>query len=492
MKAKQFNHGLMALVLSSFLAACSGGDTTPAAEAENKQTERPQPTDPGHTNNDRASLPGDTGLGCGWQFASNIDTMNIAFPDESAKYWVALVPMLPQTRVRIDGYFPDARYFSFNVYDGLLRPTDAIADSELIPAEVGRNSAVEEMAAWGDAYTAYVEFTPPPAERAANTVYAGEMQLGPQPIPQPALTAIFYRIYVPGEDKEFDGGVGLPLLTYEMADGSQEIVPTGNCAEPLLPTLGNNLPSAGANDLLRDTGFPDEVVSNLPLYLGLGDTSAKSQVFYGLTGTAFNIMRGILGLPIPEGIEHSIPLGGGGGFLSNKHNHYLTNLFTRSYGNVALVRAKAPTFRSQQGVGFGEEQLRYWSICQNDLPTQRYVGCYADYQIELHDDGYFYVMVSDAEDRPSNAEQSNAINWLAWGPYYDSLLIYRHMLADPDFAETISNVPAGTPPIEVMGEYLTEPAYCTTEIVESAGNNPADIFAACRAYTETLAPWSVK
>lgn len=471
------------------LVACGSGGGQNNAEPRNEESPVAEPN-PGHTANDRAENP--AGLGCGWQFASNIDTMNIAFPDESAKYWVALVPMLPQTRLRIDGYYPDARYFSYNVYDGLLRPTDAIADAEIVPNDGGRNSFVEEDAPYGDSYTAYVEFTAPPEERAPNTVYAGQMQLGPQAIPQPLLTAVFYRTYVPAEGKDFDGGVGLPLLTFEMADGSQEILPAGNCAEPILPTLGNVLPSAGVNDQLEGTGLPDDIFSNLPFYLGLGDASAKTNVFYGLSSTAFNIIRGFLGLPVPDGAEHSIPLGGGGGFLSNKHNHYATNLFTRSYGNVAMIRAKAPTFRDQDGTAFGSEQLRYWSVCQNDLPTQRYVGCYADYQMTLHDDGYFYVMVSDAEDRPSNAEQSNAINWLAWGPYYDSLLIYRHMLANPSFEETISNVPQGTPPAEVMGEYSPQPAYCTPEIVEAAGNNPADIFAACTVYTASVAPWSVK
>lgn len=476
---------LVALTATLILAGCAAGtDTAPSDEPRNA------PSNPGHTGEDRAENP--AGLGCGWEVASNIDTMNVAFPDESAKYWVALVPMLPQTRLRIDGYYPDVRYFSYNSYDGLLRPTDAIADSEIVPNDGGRNSAAEEDAPWGDAYTAYLEFSAPPEERAPNTIYAGEMQLGPQAVPQVLLTALFYRVYVPAEDKEFDGGVGLPLLTLETADGEQELLPMGNCVEPLLPTLGGNLPSAGVNELLEETGLPDDIFSNLPFYLGLGDTSARTNVFYGLSGTVFNILRGLLGLPVPDGIEHSIPVGGGGGFLSNKHNAYSTNLFTRNYGNVALIRAKAPSFRSEEGTPFGEENVRYWSVCQNDLPTQRYVGCYADYQMVLNDDGYFYVMVSDAEDRPANATAENHLNWLAWGPYFDSLLIYRHMLPNPAFEETISKVPQGTPPEDIMGEYSPQPAYCTQAIVESAGDNPADVFAACRAYTETLAPWSVK
>lgn len=269
---------------------------------------------------------------------------------------------------------------SYNVYDLILRPTDAIADADIAPKADGANSFADATAEYGDAYTAYMEFTGRPETPQPNTIYAGEVNLGSLALPQPALTALFYRVYVPGEDMEFDDG----------------------------------------------------------------------------------------------------------GFLSNIHNAYTTNLFSRSYGNVVMIRAKAPSYRDQPGVPFDAEQLRYWSVCQNDLPTQRYVGCVADYQAHLDDQGYFTVMVSDTADRPINALAENGVDWLPWGPYVDALLIYRHMLPQPGFAETIHNVPQGTEPADIMGEYVPRSAYCQRDIVEGAGDKPADIFAACRAYSESL------
>lgn len=474
-------------VLTFFIAllpACQSGgpDTRDSTDQGDSTVPETPENQAGHTANDRSSYP--LGLGCGWEFASNIDTMNVAFPDESAKYWVALVPMLPGTRLRIDGYYPDARYFSFNVYDPLLRPTDAIADVEILPNEGGYNSFTDPQIAYGDAYTAYVDFGSAPEERAPNTIYAGQFNLGPQPMPQVLMTGLIYRIYVPGEDKEFDGGVGLPLLTLETPDGETELLPTANCVEPLLPTLGDSVPVLGVNDNLEGADFIDDPFIAQPGAMPIGSKEASTNVFYGLPSTIFNIMRGFLGLPIPDGAEDSLPLPAGGGFLSNIHNAYTTNLFTRNYGNVVMIRAKAPTYRG--GTAFGEEQLRYWSICQNDLPTQRYVGCVADYQAHLDDDGYFTVMVSDEADRPANAVAENHIDWLAWGPYIDALLIYRHMLEADSFGQAIHNVPKGTPPVEIMGEYMPQSAYCLREIVEAAGNNPADIFAACREYSEGL------
>lgn len=467
-----------ALLLGAALAACGGQQSEETAQSPGRDSE------PGHTSQDRDSYP--FGVACGWEIASNIDTMNIAFPDESAKYWVALVPMLPQTRLRIDGYYPDARYFSYNVYDAILRPTDALADVEIAPDAGGSNSFADESAAYGDAYTAYVEFSPRPETPQQNMIYAGEMDLGSVAVPQYALTALFYRVYVPGEGKEFDGGVGLPLLTLETADGETELLPTANCVEPLLPTLGDASPSLGLNDLLQDVDVIDDPFLAQPGALPLGQPEASTRVFYGLPSTVFNILRDFLGLPIPDGVEFQLPLPAGGGFLSNIHNAYTTNLFSRSYGNVVMIRAKAPSYRDQPGLNFDAEQVRYWSVCQNDLPTQRYVGCVADYQAHLDEQGYFTVMVSDTADRPANAVAENAIDWLPWGPYVDALLIYRHMLPQTDFSEAIQNVPQGTPPAEVMGDYAPRSAYCQRDIVESAGDNPADIFAACRAYSDNL------
>lgn len=426
------------------------------------------------------------GLACGWEFASNIDTMNIAFPDESAKYWVALVPMLPQTRLRINGHYGSMRYFSYNVYDPILRPTDAIADAELLPDAGGRNPTTDPAAPSGDSYTAYVEFTAPVEQRAPNTIYAGEMTVGPMALPQPALTALIYRSYVPEDGVDFDGGVGLPLLTLETADGEIELLPTADCVEPLLPTFGNTLPDLGVNAFLEETDFIDDPFLQSPVRIPVGSPQATTRVFYGLPSTAMNILRDFIGLPIPEGVEDDLPLPAGGGFLSNLHNAYTTNLFSRSYGNVVMIRAKAPTWRGAKSTAFGQEQLRYWSVCQNDLPTQRYVGCVRDDQAHLDDAGFFTVIVSDLADRPANAVGENAIDWMPWGPYVDALLIYRHMLPNPSFAETINRVPKGTAPIDIMGDYMPQSAYCLQDIVENAGNSAEEIFKACRAYSDSL------
>jgi len=64
------------------------------------------------------------------------------------------------------------------------------------------------------------------------------------------------------------------------------------------------------------------------------------------------------------------------------------------------------------------------------------------------------------------------------------VLIYRHMLPSPHFAEAIQNVPYGTPVEDVMGEYALQASYCDRETIEHAASAAA-AFDACHAAFST-------
>jgi hypothetical protein len=109
-------------------------------------------------------------------------------------------------------------------------------------------------------------------------------------------------------------------------------------------------------------------------------------------------------------------------------------------------------------------QLRYWSFCQYEPATQRVVDCRSDDRVSVGADGRYTIVVSTAEDRPASARPECGVTWLAWGPQTQGLLIYRHMLPDPSFAQAIQNVPEpGAEPAAMgdyypSGEYLAGPA----------------------------------
>ena len=261
----------------------------------------------------------------------------------------------------------------------------------------------------------------------------------------------------------------------ERADGGGDIGTLPTCDTPLLPNAGGTLPTLGLNPLLASSNYP-EVLSAVPYPLAA--YPPKTTVFYGLPDSYIGILNNVSPVPFP--LQPSqIPLTGGGGFLSNKDNAYTVTAFSHDHGNVFVLRARAPSYRTQPATAFGSEDLRYWSVCQNEFATQRYVACARDEQVALDDTGFFTIVVSDADQRPANAVAANGIAWLPWGAYPDGLLIYRQLLASPAFAPAIKNVPAGTAPAQIMGDYLPRGVYCTRQIFEAAGTRAADIFSAC-------------
>jgi len=402
---------------------------------------------------------------CSWPTVSDPDVLNIAYPDEGATYWGTMTPMLRGSRVRIEGQYPQARYFSFHVYDPLNRPVDSLTDFRILPRIAGSNAFRTAGAAPGADYVAYIVPEPKPENPEPNTIYAGSLSLpGSNALPANPLPIVLYRIYLPEVDAT--GGVPLPRLSYELADGS--VVPLSlSLCKPLPP---EGLPPL-LNEPIREASFPGNASpSRAP--------PPRVSRFYNLFESLRVLLASQSGMEIPP---NALTEDSSGGFLSNRDIAYVSALFRRSSGQLYVVRARAPTTaRQPTDAPLGGAQLRYWSLCVNEFASQRFVACAHDEQVPLDAAGFFTIVVSDPEDRPANAVAGNGMLWLPWGGVYpDSLLIYRHMLPNAGFGEAIQNIPYGTAPEDVMGEYFPRLAYCDRATVEAAGSNPAAVFAAC-------------
>jgi hypothetical protein len=116
----------------------------------------------------------------------------------------------------------------------------------------------------------------------------------------------------------------------------------------------------------------------------------------------------------------------------------------------------------------GTGLLRYWSICSNDGLSERYFDCLTDDTIITDPLGNYTIVVSNTQNRPSNATASCGISWLNWGPLSDSLLIVRNMLPAPTFSQAIQRVLVGHEAAG-MGAYYPSTAYTTRAGVESHG-----------------------
>lgn len=449
------------------VAACSGGGAP--AEQGSSASSATYPSD------EVPEAP--LSAACSWPLVSDPDFLNTALPDLAATYWVAALPNIPGTRLRIDGRYPNARYFSFNAYSPLLSAVDALTDYQILPRIAGANPFQTRGAAPGGEYVAYLLPQPVPEIRAPNTLYAGEFPVGlGVTLPANPLQILIYRIYVAEED--LSGGVPLPVLTVETEDGSTALMSltmTGCASLPPPELLPDLLTRA-----LAGQSAPQAVLSvfeNTPLPLTAAEPTMQRA--YGLPETLRANMSAALGFDIPgQAVTTTVAAD----LLNNRDNAYLQAIMSRDKSSMYVVRGKAPIAADDPTEApLGGAQLRYWSLCSNEIVTQRFADCLYDAQVPLGRDGWFTIVVSDAAERPANAVAENGIGWLAWGAVYpDSMLLYRHMLPSAHFAQAVENIPLNTPPQDVMGEYYPLLAYCDRQTVESAGSDPAAVFAACR------------
>ena len=375
-------------------------------------------------------------------------TVNIAYPDQAAVYYSGAYAAVPGTRIRIDGRFPHARYMSFNVYDNIQRPLDALADVQLRadkgssnPFAKGADRTVKRRA-----YTAFVDFGKIPRKRARNTLYTGTGQGG-----TPNFDGTFiYRVYVPDRGRDESGGVGVPTVTLETTSGGRP--PKSACTHFAKPSGASvNRQVAASNGLPAPTPAPGRSPPVWRKFINLPRSFAETILDNEYTD------------PARMSYEHSAAydLGGHGGFLSNIHNAYLYTPIAKDNGLVLATRLRAPTFpdtrpRARRMPG---GQLRYWSLCQNESQSQRFIACKTDDQTTLARDGYANFVVSTPSQRPANARAKCGVTWIPWGPQAGGVLIYRHMLPNPAFARAIQRVPAQGREKAVMGAYFPRSRY---------------------------------
>jgi hypothetical protein len=168
-----------------------------------------------------ASAPASQGVACSWP--TTLSTLNFAYPDTSAEYWMTHFGRVPGSRLTIRGSYPHARYFSFHAYDEAQRPVASIADRDIRPNWGSVNpfsTPGAGRAPRGErSYTVHVVFELAPEDPKRNTIYAGEMDNG---APNPAGFVI-YRIYIPDDPKQATGGVPLPEVSLETGGGAVEL-----------------------------------------------------------------------------------------------------------------------------------------------------------------------------------------------------------------------------------------------------------------------------
>lgn len=396
-------------------------------------------------------------------------TTNVFAPDSNAFYWVGLMGGFPGTRVKIEGEFPHSRYMSFNTYTGMGRPTASISDTAIEPEPGSTNPfrpGADRNATKRD-YKVFIEFTPKPANPEPNTIYAGEADDGSQ-----NRGGVFvYRIYVPDDGRDRAGaGVPLPRTTIEG--------PGGNGMPPGLTDFCRTINAPFLDDvaeLVRNQeSLPvNDVLPNIP-----GRDPPDWRLFTNLSRSIVEqITRSDYGAPLAPVLDPLIPLLPITGLFQNRDISYVSAAINQGFGKVLAIRARKPTFPDTRGGAAtypDEQQLRYFSFCQHEpFAVQHTISCRNDDRIKEDSRGNFTLVVSTPANRPANARPECGVTWMPWGPFKHGLLIYRHMLAAPSFANAIQRIGEPGREREVMGEYYPDSEYYADKAAfEATGCSP--------------------
>lgn len=417
-----------------------------------------------------AVAPSGAARNCAWEFRIDPALINVAYPDEFANYWTLVLPAVPGATLTIRGTYPHARYMSFVSYAATLQSADGLADIAVDPDPGSENPFVAGHARnTPDAlrgYTVTVKYLDPgeaaPPVRERNTLYTASADGSKS---GQAFTLI-YRVYRPDAtyDEDITGGAGLPSVTYNAPGGSSYEIPS--CPYPEVPPNDINKTVAnagGANSdggTVKHPGFDPPVWRKFQNFARSVSQAATENEYWGTTFS--DALK-----PVADALPK-------GGFADNPDNNYISTILSHGHGQIAVFRAMLPSTpdtHPDAAVMPGGTQLRYWSMCSNDGPSQRYYGCAMDDGVAptLAPDGTYTLVVSTPPDRPASVDDGTCgCVWLPWGPGGSVVLIMRNMLPDAGFAQAIQNAGYGTEEQD-LGPYYPAGCYMTAASFD-AGN----------------------
>lgn len=365
-----------------------------------------------------ASLP------CAWQTqVSGTGISNIAYPDTNATYWVMPVDTTTWSAAILTGQYTQSRFFSFTTYYDVNNTQQRIAgeiiDAGITPDPGSSNPFAPTPATASHNYT--IRFD-------ANATGSGNhVMWAPQ-----QTTYLVYRVYVPNEALDLEGGVPLPGLS--LVDGSGTEHALAQCS-----------PATRVSNELKDL---------------LGILQAGIQALTCPTST-----------PPSGAVTFALGSGEGGIFPNPVTKYYAARNLCLPDDKVIVVRGRAPDFPDTFNGGTiyqpefpGSIQVRYWSLCNNKEVTPRpVVACTADHDTQLVSGanlGLYYTYVVSRDEgvgaRGTPDWLPEGVNWLRWGdPLIQSSLVFRDMLPAADFALT--------------GPYLPMGVYCDRSTLISQG-----------------------
>lgn len=409
---------------------------------------------------------------CMWQEAATSrshtgeDPMNFAYPDTNVNYWASQFTIPEGAKVYLDADFPYARHTSLVSYTAAGERVNSLRDVEITPNKnvtnpfiIGNHRLNKERG-----YQAEIKLGEEPAIAEQNTLYA----------PKTATNevAVLYRIYLPNKGHNMQAGVSLPRFRVVLANGE---VKQGNDACQVLKVKEEGIskaaviPQAQYAALVEGNNTPGFPAEPTPKWYTAYNGISNVACIFKLAG-----ITKCEGVPAERKLNH----------WATPDNEYVFATLNREFGKVAVLRAKAPTttLTTNNDAVVNDADMRYWSICTNELASTATNHCLYDEEVTERDaEGYYNIVVSLPGDRPANATESCGYHYLESSPRgagypevgakndHIDFLLMRHLLPNSNFKNVIQNTKIWGDEETVIGEYLPKITYTSKADFEALG-----------------------
>lgn len=384
---------------------------------------------------------------------TNSAAIDNQLPDVGTTFQITFFKIPAGGRIVLKGEYPHMRHWSFVTYGLNGEPRDGLADRDIEPDAGSQNpfrTGVRRDVAQRR-YTLSIVNGKPPQERPRNTLYTLDED-GKD-------VGMLMRNYVPDGSRDLYGGVALPVMELQQADGS---VLSGDaaCAATDAPLRGKQVPTAVS---------PTVWVALTHMFSSDSSTAPAKPFEVQPLEMFFNRFHLLARLFLPSLPTHKLAEQKGG-FWSNADTRYGYRFINQQHGKVYALRGKLPTTpKTWHGDGgpLAQADMTYWSVCTAmGMSSGMTVDCVYDEMLEptLDAQRRYAIVVSRAVDRPSNATEKCGVTWMEWGngdgivggtPDH-GLIINRNTEPSRDFKHSWFSVKQEGAEREAMGEYLPQ------------------------------------
>ena len=137
------------------------------------------------------------------------------------------------------------------------------------------------------------------------------------------------------------------------------------------------------------------------------------------------------------------------GYIENNDNRYLLAGITKKEEEVFVFKFKSPTYTTGPE-NINKTNVRYWSFNLGNAATFNFNGI-KDEDVLLDENGYANIVLANKDAEIEARVKDLGYNFLEWKMLHKKgLILFRHMLADPNFEAQIDEV---TPIMEGVTDF---------------------------------------